>query len=330
MERILQTIGSTGGQLDCLRKVKKSVIKVGIMAIWPPQYQGASWEETLAGMKEFWLGNLEEILADCPDLVLVPECSDRPQGLNIKQRAEWYLFRGNQMRDFYCDLARKHNCCFVYSAVRCLPDGTFRNSNQFINRDGSIAGIYDKFFAMPDEITEMNIKPGKEALTINTEFGKVANAICFDLNFQELLDKYVPQRPDLVVFCSNYHGGLMRQTWAYRLRCHFVGSFAGGGASVVNPLGEVLSHSSSYHPNLVTTINLDCLVAHLDENRSRLRALKLKYGGAVNIHDPGFLAPVLITSEHPTVTAQQMAEEFEIESWHHYYARAVACANQYR
>ena len=30
------------------------------------------------------------------------------------------------------------------------------------------------------------------------------------------------------------------------------------------------------------------------------------------------------------VTAQQMAEEFEIESWHHYYARAVACANQYR
>ena len=36
------------------------------------------------------------------------------------------------------------------------------------------------------------------------------------------------------------------------------------------------------------------------------------------------------SAEHPTVTAQQMAEEFEIESWHHYYARAVACANQYR
>ncbi|MBQ6471391.1 MAG: hypothetical protein IJJ33_05370 [Victivallales bacterium] len=330
MSRILQTIGSSGGQLDCLRKVKKSVIKVGIVAIWPPMYQGQPWDAALAEMKEYWRVNLEEILADCPDLVLVPECSDRPQGLTVEQGMEWYRFRGDQMRDFYSDLARKHRCCFVYSAVRCMADGTFRNSNQFINRDGSVAGVYDKYFPMPDEITKRRIMPGKDPQVIQTEFGKVANAICFDLNFQELLEKYVPQRPDLMVFCSNYHGGLMRQAWAYRLRCHFLGCFADGGASVLNPLGEILAQSSSYHPNLVTTINLDCLVAHLDENRSRLRALKLKYGGAVNIHDPGYLAPVLITSEDPCVTARQMAEEFEIESWHHYYARAVACADKHR
>jgi hypothetical protein len=44
----------------------------------------------------------------------------------------------------------------------------------------------------------------------------------------------------------------------------------------------------------------------------------------VTIKDPGFLGSVLITSEHETVSVDDMIAEFEIELLDDYMARALA------
>jgi len=152
----------------------------------------------------------------------------------------------------------------------------------------------------------------------------VAFAICFDLNFDELRLKYAKARPDLIVFSSMYHGGLMQAYWAYSCRAHFVGAVAGLPCEIRNPLGETIGSSTNYFDYAVADVNLDCRLAHLDYNWSRLRDLKGKYGTRVRISDPGFLGCVLISSEDKGVCVDEMIGEFQVELLDDYMARALA------
>ena len=138
--------------------------------------------------------------------------------------------------------------------------------------------------------------------------------------------RVLPDQPDLIVFSSMYHGGLMQAYWAYSCRSHFVGAIAGRAtpSRILNPLGQVVASNTDYFDSAVARINLDCALVHLDFNWSRLRALKEKYGPAVTITDPGLLGSVLIASEHEVISIDQMIEEFELERLDDYMARSLA------
>ena len=272
-----------------------------------------------------WRGLFARVLPDRPDLIVVPEACDRPRGLSAEKMKEYFLVRKNQVRDFFARVARENSCYIVYSAKRAMDDGTWRNSSVMIDRKGNVAGIYSKNHPTIGEI-DKRILCGKDARVIECDFGRVAMAICFDLNFDELRLKYVKAQPDLIVFSSMYHGGLMQSYWAYSCRCHFVGAIAGRAApsQIRNPLGNVIASNTNYFDCAVATVNLDCALVHLDENWGRLRAMKAKYGRNVKITDPGLLGPVLIASEHETIDIDAMIEEFELERLDDYMARSLA------
>ncbi len=271
-----------------------------------------------------WKGRFAQVLPDRPDLIVVPEVCDRPGGLSLEKCLAYYRVRGNQVRDFFAQVARENHCYIVYSAVREMDDGTWRNSSVLIGRDGRIVGAYNKNHVVIEETTESGILCGREAPVFECDFGRVALAICFDLNFEELRQKYADARPDLIVFSSMYHGGLMQAYWAFSCRAHFVGAIAGLPCEIRDPQGDLIASSTNYFDFVVADVNLDCRLAHLDYNWSRLRAMKARYGPRVTIKDPGFLGSVLITSNHETVTADQMIREFEIELLDDYMARALA------
>lgn len=272
-----------------------------------------------------WRGLFARVLPDEPDLIVVPEACDRPVGLSSEKTDEYYRVRKNQVRDFFAQVARENGCYIVYSAKRAVPDGTWRNSSVMIDRQGEVVGVYNKNHPTIGEI-DQRILCGKQASVVECDFGRVGMAICFDLNFDELRLQYVEAQPDLIVFSSMYHGGLMQQYWAYSCRCHFVGAIAGRAApsQIRNPLGNVIASNTNYFDCAVAKVNLDCELVHLDENWGRLRAMKAKYGPKVKITDPGLLGPVLIASEHETVDIDGMIEEFELERLDDYMARSLA------
>ncbi|HID23062.1 MAG TPA: carbon-nitrogen hydrolase family protein, partial [Planctomycetaceae bacterium] len=173
---------------------------------------------------------------------------------------------------------------------------------------------------------EAGVVPGKEAPVFETDFGRVGMAICFDLNFDELRVRYKQARPDLILFSSMYHGGLMQAYWAYSCRSHFVGAISGRGTAsqIYNPLGELVASTTNYFDFVVARVNLDCALVHLDYNWSKLRAVKAKYGPKVKITDPGWLGSVLIASEHETIDVQSLIDEFQIERLDDYFARSLA------
>ncbi len=271
-----------------------------------------------------WRGRFAQVLPDEPDLIVVPEACDRPGGLSLEKRLAYYRVRKDQVRDSFAQVAKENRCYIVYSAAREMDDGTWRNSSVLIGRDGRTVGTYNKNHVVIEETTQGGILCGREAPVFECDFGRVAFAICFDLNFDELRLKYAKAKPDLIVFSSMYHGGLMQAYWAYSCRVHFVGAIAGLPCEIRDPQGDVIASSTNYFDFVVADVNLDCRLAHLDYNWSRLRALKAKYGPKVTIKDPGFLGSVLITSEHETITADQMIAEFEIELLDDYMARALA------
>ena len=118
----------------------------------------------------------------------------------------------------------------------------------------------------------------------------------------------------------------MQGYWAYSCRSHFVGAIAGRGtrSEIRNPLGEVVASNTNYFDFAVARVNLDCELVHLDFNWGRLRKLKAKYGPKVKISDPGCLGSVLISSEHETISVEDMIEEFDIELLDDYFARSLA------
>lgn len=267
----------------------------------------------------FWKQELKQVLPDKPDLIVLPEVCD----LSGADK-EYLKVRKNQVLDFFASVAKTNHCYIAFGMMREGSEGVLLNSCIILDRNGEIAGIYDKNFPTIGEM-EKGIKAGKEAPVFQLDFGKVAVAICFDLNFDELLEQYAAKKPGLIIFSSMYHGGLAQSIWAYKCRSYFVGSvYKGTPSEVRNPMGDIVAASTNYYDFAVTRINLDCKLVHLDYNQSKLTALKEKYGAGVTISDPGKLASVLITSEEKNVTVDQMIKEFEIELLDDYLNRSRA------
>ncbi|WJH36096.1 carbon-nitrogen hydrolase family protein [Paenibacillus sp. CC-CFT747] len=280
-------------------------------------------QEVVERMIGHWQSQLEQVLPDRPDLIVLSEVCDRPDPgrFPLKQRLAYYRTRNNQIRDFLAETAKRHRCYITYPAHTEAEDGTWRNAMQLIDREGRVMGAYHKNYLVPDEYDKANILYGKDTPVFECDFGRVVCAICFDLNFEELRRQYELAKPDLIVFPSNYHGGLMQNYWAYSCRSYFAGAVSGAPCTIVTPLGEVAAHSTNYYSFITATVNLDYAVIHIDENSAHFPGIKQKYGPSVKIHDPGLLGCVLLTSESDEFTVNDVIEEFGLERMDDYFRR---------
>ncbi|MCU1571918.1 MAG: nitrilase, partial [Naasia sp.] len=263
-----------------------------------------------------WTARIEAVLPEDPDLIVLPEAADRPSvetfgGLD--RQLEYLEQRGTRVREHLADIARKNRTIIAYSALR--RDGELaRNRTEYLGRDGEVVGGYDKNHLVIEEHDETGLEYSDEVSVVDLDFGRVGTAICFDLNFDELRQQYRGRGVELVVFSSEYHGGLMQNYWAYSLRSYLAASIRPPAPSaIVSPLGETIAESTNYFPQVTQRINLDYALAHLDGHWNKLAAMKAKYRDGVNIHDPGRLGSVLITAESPDLGIDQLLQEYEIE-----------------
>jgi len=279
--------------------------------------------EKMINQMNVWL---DDVLCDKPDLIVLPEACDRYANLGGAARDAYYECRGDRVRDALCDTARKNNCYIAYSAFRNTPwDSMYpmRNSTQIIGRDGSIVGIYDKNHLVITENTEDRMAYGTEAKTFKLDFANAACAICFDLNFTELMKKYVPQKPNLIIFSSMYHGGLMQEYWASGCRAYFASSVAGLESGVLDPFGRPVGLTTNYYHYATAKVNFDYRMAHIDYNRPRFVAAKKKHGDALTVTEPGHAGYVMLTCEDESMCVDDIVKEFEIELLDDYFERSL-------
>lgn len=282
-------------------------------------------ESTIAQVAEFIQHKIQHVLPEHPDLIVLPECCDVPSGYEGEWLKAYYRQRADRILDLLSDIARQHRCYIAYPTIRYQEDGTWRNAVLLIDREGAVAGTYNKNHPVSIEMEQDGIVCGSEAPVFTCDFGRVAIAICFDLNFAPLRERYASLQPDLILFPSMFHGGFMQQYWAYACRAYFVGAIAGRlPSSILSPVGQPLYTTSSYYDYVTGTINLDAAVVHLDFNRPKLERMKQKYGVKAGIQDPGLVGSVMITSESEDFTVDQLVEEFGLVRVEDYLAQSLA------
>ncbi|MCK9265453.1 carbon-nitrogen hydrolase family protein [bacterium] len=301
------------------KKVKISNLSIPL----PPTNLTVNFQQVVENVINYLDSHLKAVLPDKPDLIVLPENCDRPQSLKQEEWLDFFCTRGEQVLNFFKEKAIENNSYIAYSSTIKDNEGFWRNATTIIDRTGEITGVYYKNHLTIGENAEHNIAYGTEAPLIKCDFGTVACAICFDLNFTKLLERYAIQRPDLIVFSSAYHGGLMQAYWAYTCRAYFVGALRGIPGSIVSPVGVTIATTSNYRFYVTKTVNLDCCVAHLDYNGRKFLAIKEKYGPKVDIFIPEYLGSALITSNLENITAKDIVKEFNIELLDDYFSRAI-------
>ena len=300
-------------------------VKISALGASPPRAPaGLQGEALVEYLIEFWRHRIDDVLPDRPDLIVLPEACDSFEGESLDWLREFYELRGARVLAALREVARDNACYLVFPTIRALTDGTWRNSALMLDRRGETVGCYDKNHIVTGETEHFGILSGGAAPIIECDFGRVACVICFDLNFDELRLQYAAAKPDLILFPSMYHGGLMQSYWAYSCRAHFVGcvSEANLPSTILSPVGNVLATSTNYCDFVTAEINLDCQVAHYDGHFAKLATMKRSYGTQVTVFDPGQLGSVLITSHSETASAVDMLREFEIESLDDYLSRS--------
>lgn len=265
---------------------------------------------------------LRKASLDKPDIICLPECSPF-LGLTIEEMVKNAEKIPGTISDGIASFAKEINAHVIFPTLRKESNRVY-NSAVLIDRNGEYIGSYNKVHPTIWEI-EAGITPGTEAKAFELDFGKIGVAICFDLNFEDVIENLARDMIKIVFFSSMYPGGLQIKIWAFNYGVYMVSSIADVRESmVVNPLGRVLAVSSEYQPVICQDVNLDYEIMHLDYNYEKMYSIKEKYGPSISFETSRPEAVFLISSEAEGVLVKNVIEEFGLETRKEYFERASA------
>lgn len=219
-----------------------------------------------------------------------------------------------QVLSLYLQMANTLQCT-IAGSVKIKEGNKAHNSIVYVgaddNGDVRILGCYHKTFLTQSEL-DYGLLPGQGAKVVDTPAGKLGGAICFDLNFTELCTQYETLKPQIIVFPSMYHGGLVQNQWAYRCRSFFISSLPFHGGGIIDPMGRMLTTTDCYSDVAIASINLDYVLIHLDDNQQHFDAIRKKYVGKINLDIPPNIGSAMLSSVSENLSAMDVAREFDL------------------
>jgi len=217
------------------------------------------------------------------------------------------------------DLARRYDLDIVWPRFEEGPDGR-HNVSLYVSRRGEVLGRYRKMFPTLGELDD-GILPGREPVVVETDFGRVGFAICFDLNFAEVRDGYRALAPDVIAFSSMYRGGVKLDFWAVDLGCYLVSSYGTDFGRIVDRGGRTVA-AAGYEALALAPVNLNSVQLHLDYNWDKLDAILARYAAEVSFACATPEGRFVLSSER--VPISELIAEFELLTVPAYFATARA------
>jgi beta-ureidopropionase len=277
---------------------------------------------------------VDRVIEQKPDLVCLPE-NFATAGLNVRSAAEKAEALQDKTITAAAKRAKAHKCYIVCPSITSR-DGKILNSAVILDREGTIAGIYDKACPVTTSadytVLEDGITPGSPDIPVfDLDFGRIGIQICFDIGFPENWEMLRKKGARMVLWPSAYDGGF--PLWAYAYLHHFyvVSSVRSGQSRIVDPCGAVLAETQKESMFIVRDINLDFVVSHLDFNFSIPDKIKAKYGERVDVRrtNPGS-SHFVVEPMDPAITTRALQEEFGFESTWEYHDRNRAAYAEIR
>jgi len=220
------------------------------------------------------------------NLIVLPEnfafmgqkCSDM---LAIQERAG-----EGDLQSFLSALARKHGIWLVGGTIPLSSDddSKVRAACLVYNDSGELAGRYDKMHLFDVQLLEAEeqykessvIKPGDTPLVVETPFGNIGVAVCYDLRFPELFRSMLSSKPDIFAIPSAFTAATGKAHWEPLVRaraienlCYVIAAAQGGyhvsgrethgHSMIVDPWGTVLAQVPRGSGFVTSTLDIELL-----------------------------------------------------------------------
>ena len=144
----------------------------------------------------------EQAAKDKVDLLLYPETVSQ-SGSDVS--------RGDSLMTLLSNLAAQHHIYLAASVyVIDKTDGRKYNRGVLYDRNGQLAGIYDKIHPYSPEATDGGVTPGSKTDIFKTDFGKVGMVICYDSWFTDVTQLMALKGAEVILFpVAGYYRSLI-------------------------------------------------------------------------------------------------------------------------
>jgi predicted amidohydrolase len=181
--------------------------------------------------------------------------------------------------------ARRHRC---YVVVPLYPvdnreRGLYSNAAALVDREGRVAGVYRKVFAVPDRgagTAEGGVTPGASFPVFDCDFGRVGIQICYDMEFEEGWEALRRKGAELIAWPTQSPGQINAACRAYRGRCFVASSTWRNNASLLDPTGHLLRQIRE-DGVLVEQVDLDYTILSWQPALGNGAALRERFGARV-------------------------------------------------
>jgi predicted amidohydrolase len=263
---------------------------------------------------------VEAAAAECADLLCLPE-TFLEIGLTAEEKPVAESMPGPTI-DTLAALAREHRLWIVAPISVRTVTGIIENSAVVVDRRGEVAGNYAKVHPTIGECRTRAIVPGHEPLVIETDFGRLGLAICYDVGWPAHWEELKRQGAELVVWPSAYDGGFPLQAYAWLHQYYVVSSVRTEHSRIIDISGRILAATSRWHRFASETIDLEKELFHIDDHTAKIERVQLDFGHRARVE--AFTEDHVFTleSNDPAWPVARIKAEYGLESFADYHRRA--------
>lgn len=154
--------------------------------------------------------------------------------------------------------------------------GKYYNTFAFYGSEGNLMGSYRKIHLFQKLQEHIHFSGGEEIVVVDSPWGKIGLAICYDLRFPEIFRSCAIQGAELILLVAEWprrrieHWKILLQARAIENQCFLAavnkagtsqGAALGGNSAVVSPMGEFLILGGENEELLQAEIDLDAAAA---------------------------------------------------------------------
>ncbi|MCD6425387.1 MAG: carbon-nitrogen family hydrolase [Anaerolineales bacterium] len=169
------------------------------------------------------------------------------------------------------DLAAENEIALGGSMIE-KKQGEYFNTFVLYNKDGDLLGSYRKIHLFQKLQEDIHFAGGNQIVVVDSPWGKLGLAICYDLRFPEIFRSCAVQGAELILLVAEWplkrieHWKILLQARAIENQCFIAavnkagisqGAALGGNSAVVSPMGEFLALGGENEELLQADLDLD-------------------------------------------------------------------------
>jgi predicted amidohydrolase len=150
--------------------------------------------------------------------------------------------------------------------------GNFFNTFVFLNKTGDQIGAYQKIHLFNFLEEDKYLTGGTHLVLVDSPWGKIGLAVCYDLRFPEMFRTYALQGAEIIFLVAEWprkrisHWDILLQARAVENQCFLagvnkvgksMGAPLGGRSAVVDPLGNLVVQGDESEAVLIADVELD-------------------------------------------------------------------------